>query len=98
MAARCRGLAPPEIMMVASHKYDIRAAAHLGCQTAFVARPLEFGPNGLADTTYDDAFDLATQLGCRAPTTGLAQSGPYLALRVSTSLTALRSPYARRLG
>lgn len=44
MAARYLGLAPPEIMMVASHKYDIRAAASLGFQTAFVARPLEFGP------------------------------------------------------
>jgi 2-haloacid dehalogenase len=70
MAARYLGLAPPEIMMVASHKYDIRAAASLRFQTAFVARPLELGPNGIADTAYDDAFDvnaadfldLATQL------------------------------------
>jgi 2-haloacid dehalogenase len=26
-------------------------------QTAFVARLLEFGPNGAIDLTYDDAFD-----------------------------------------
>lgn len=72
MAARYLGLAPPQIMMVASHKYDIRAAASLGFQTAFVTRPFEFGPLGLADTAYDDAFDvnaadlldLATQLSC----------------------------------
>ena len=57
-AARYLGLPHGEIMMVASHKYDIRAAAALGFQTAFVARPLEFGPTAQADTEYDDAFDL----------------------------------------
>lgn len=72
MAARYLGLTPTEIMMVASHKYDIQAAASLRFQTAFVARPLELGPNSMADTAYDDAFDvnaadfldLATQLAC----------------------------------
>ncbi|BBX62071.1 haloacid dehalogenase [Mycobacterium saskatchewanense] len=72
MAATYLGLEPAEIMMVASHKYDIRAAGQLGFATAFVARPLEFGPGGDADTAYADEFDvnasdfldLATQLGC----------------------------------
>lgn len=72
MAARYLGLEPAEIMMVASHKYDIRAAAALGFKTAFVTRPLEFGAGGTVDTTYEDAFDinatdfmdLADQLGC----------------------------------
>ena len=72
MAATYLGLDPPEIMMVASHKYDIRAAAGLGFRTAFVARPLEFGVDGAADVEYSEEFDfnasdfldLADQLGC----------------------------------
>ena len=72
MAATYLGLDPAEIMMVASHKYDISAAARLGFQTAFVARPLEFGVGGEADVAYSDEFDinasdfldLAEQLGC----------------------------------
>jgi 2-haloacid dehalogenase len=72
MAATYLGLDPAEIMMVASHKYDIRAAAGLGFQTAFIARPLEFGVGGAADVGYSDEFgvnasdflDLAEQLGC----------------------------------
>jgi 2-haloacid dehalogenase len=71
MAATYLGLDPTEIMMVASHKYDIRAAGGLGFQTAFVARPLEFGIDGEADVAYSDEFDinasdfldLAEQLG-----------------------------------
>jgi 2-haloacid dehalogenase len=72
MAATYLGLDPAEIMMVASHKYDIEAAGGLGFQTAFVARPLEFGVDGDADVTYSKEFDinasdfidLAEQLGC----------------------------------
>ena len=72
LAARYLGLEPAEIMMVASHKYDIRAAGRLGFATAFVARPLEFGVGGDADVAYSDEFDinasdfldLAAQLGC----------------------------------
>jgi len=72
MAATYLGLQPADIMMVASHKYDIRAAGRLGFQTAFIARPLEFGAGGAADVTFDDEFDvnahdfldLAVQLGC----------------------------------
>ena len=59
MAAHYLGVQPGEIMMVASHKYDIRAAAALGFRTAFVARPLEFG-----DPAVTDFEDLAGQLGC----------------------------------
>jgi len=72
MAATYLGLDPAEIMMAASHKYDIRAAGRLGFRTAFVARPLEFGVDGEADVAYSDEFDinasdfldLAQQLGC----------------------------------
>ena len=72
MAATYLGLHPAEIMMVACHKYDIRAAGGLGFQTAFVARPLEFGVGRPVDVTYEAEFginasdfvDLANQLGC----------------------------------
>jgi 2-haloacid dehalogenase len=72
MAATYLGLEPPEITMVACHKYDIGAAGQLGFQTAFVARPLELGAGGAVDVSYDDLFDinaadfldLADQLGC----------------------------------
>ena len=72
MAATYLGLDPGEIMMVASHKYDIRAAGRLGFRTAFIARPMEFGVDGEADVAYSDEFDLnaadfldlAEQLGC----------------------------------
>jgi 2-haloacid dehalogenase len=58
MAATYLGLEAAEIMMVASHKYDIRAAGNLGFRTAFVARPLEFGVDGEADVAYSDEFDI----------------------------------------
>jgi 2-haloacid dehalogenase len=72
MAATYLGLDPAEIMMAASHKYDIRAAGGLGLHTAFIARPLEFGVDGEGDVAYSDEFDinasdfldLADQLGC----------------------------------
>lgn len=71
LATNCLGVAPAGILMVASHKYDLEAARQFGLRTAFVARPLEFGPNGTADVTPDprfdfnatDFFDLASQLG-----------------------------------
>lgn len=68
--AELLGLAPGEVMMVAAHKYDLRAAADAGLRTAFVPRPREW-PNRRIDLSYEDAFDvnagdfldLATQLG-----------------------------------
>lgn len=58
MAAAYLGFAPAEIMMVASHKYDIRAAKALGFRTAFVARPFEFGDPALADVEYSAEFEI----------------------------------------
>jgi 2-haloacid dehalogenase len=52
------GLSAGEIMMVAAHKYDLKAAKSLGFRTAFVARPLERGPGGDVDTTPDPSFDI----------------------------------------
>jgi 2-haloacid dehalogenase len=62
MAARFLGLTPPEIMMVACHKYDIRAESALGFRTAFVARPLELGVGAGPDVSYDDEFERAADL------------------------------------
>ncbi|WP_421997075.1 haloacid dehalogenase type II [Reyranella sp.] len=52
------GCRPDEIMMVACHKYDLAAARAFGMRTAFVARPLEFGPGGQPDTRPEDWFDV----------------------------------------
>ena len=44
-AAALLGLAPGEVMIVAAHKYDLKAAAEAGLRTAFVPRPMEWaGP------------------------------------------------------
>jgi len=51
------GLAPEQVMMVAAHPNDLRAARENGLRTAYVPRPLEFGPGGEADPP-DPSFDL----------------------------------------
>ena len=56
-AASLLGLPPAEVMMVAAHKGDLRAAASAGLRTAFVPRPLE-RPNREIDLSYDESFDL----------------------------------------
>ncbi len=70
-AAELLGLVPHQVLMVAAHQNDLRAARAVGFKTAFVTRPLEYGPNNLPDLIPDLAFDLvatdfadlATQLG-----------------------------------
>ncbi len=70
-AADFLGLEPGEVMMVAAHKGDLRAAQAQGLKAAFVTRPLEHGPDREVDTTPEPEFeynatdfnDLATQLG-----------------------------------
>ena len=65
------GLEPRQVMMVAAHQSDLRAAAAVGLKTAFVPRPMEFGPGRAPDMTPDQSFDfvaedfrdLASQLG-----------------------------------
>jgi 2-haloacid dehalogenase len=66
-------IAPAQVMMVAAHAADLRAAATCGLRTAYVDRPLEFGPNRRGDVPRDgDRFDfdctgfddLADRLGC----------------------------------
>jgi 2-haloacid dehalogenase len=58
-AARLLGLQPQQLMMVAAHPADLRAAAACGLRTAHVARPLERGPGGAMETWTPGEFDLA---------------------------------------
>jgi 2-haloacid dehalogenase len=60
---------PEESMMVASHAYDLAAAAGLGMRTAFVRRAQEWGTGKAepldisVDIVAEDFLDLASQLG-----------------------------------
>jgi 2-haloacid dehalogenase len=47
-----------QVMMVAAHLGDLRAAKGLGLRTAFVPRPHEYGPGGKPDLQPDAAVDL----------------------------------------
>ena len=44
--------------MVACHKYDLKAARAFGMRTAFVPRPLEFGPGATPDIALEPWFEL----------------------------------------
>jgi 2-haloacid dehalogenase len=57
-AADLLGLKPKQIIMVAAHKDDLYAARKVGFKTAFVPRPLEFGPEGNPDLITDPSFDV----------------------------------------
>lgn len=60
---------PDQVLMVASHPYDLAAAAKQGFQTAFVSRPQEWGtgncefPDFPVDIEAEDFIDLAAKLG-----------------------------------
>ena len=73
--ASCRqlGLAPAQVMMVAAHNGDLKAAKAQGLATAFVPRPREQGPGqtsdlyperSCVDLAAESFVDLAVQLGC----------------------------------
>jgi len=58
-AAEFLDLQPAQVMMVAAHLGDLRAAHALGLKTAFVVRPREYGPNGKPDLKPDAACDVS---------------------------------------
>ena len=70
-AADFLGLTVGEVMLVAAHLRDLRAAKAVGLQTAFVVRPHEFGPartpdlepDASVDVSAADFEDLASRLG-----------------------------------
>ena len=66
------GIRPDELMLVAAHNGDLKAAQGAGLRTAFVPRPTEHGPgqttdlapSGSWDVVATDFVDLAKQMGC----------------------------------
>ena len=50
-------LHPEQVVMVAAHADDLRAARENGLRTAYVPRPLEFGPGSVVEPA-DPSFDL----------------------------------------
>ena len=60
MAPNLLDLRPDEVMLVAAHPSDLRAAQTHDLQTAYVLRPLEWGPKGEAEPA-DPSFDLVVE-------------------------------------
>ena len=62
LAIECLGMGEPgAVMMVAAHNSDLVNAASHGMQTAFVARPLEYGPGQSRDTAPEHQFTLVAR-------------------------------------
>jgi 2-haloacid dehalogenase len=57
-AAAILGFEPAEVMMVAAHKDDLRAAKACGLATAFVGRRKEKGPRVKVDVSPERDFDV----------------------------------------
>ncbi len=60
-AARLMGLAPAQVLMVACHPSDLRAAAACGLRTAYVPRLLERGPGGAIEAWVPGEFDIVSE-------------------------------------
>jgi 2-haloacid dehalogenase len=56
--AEVLGIGSAECMMVAAHNSDLRAARSAGFATAFVARPLEYGPGQSSNLVAEEAWDV----------------------------------------
>jgi 2-haloacid dehalogenase len=72
LSCRALGLRPANVVMVAAHNRDLKAAKANGLTTAFVARPREHGPGQTTDLEADkscvdiaakDFVELAGKLG-----------------------------------
>jgi 2-haloacid dehalogenase len=66
-AARLLGVEPAELMLVAAHPWDLEGARGAGLRTAFVDRPLEYGPGSTsrgypADESVVDLRELADRV------------------------------------
>jgi 2-haloacid dehalogenase len=51
------GIEPAELMLVAAHPSDLKAARACGLKTAYVHRPLEHGPGSEPNRVAPDEFD-----------------------------------------
>lgn len=56
--AELLGLQPEQCLMVAAHGSDLRAAAEQGMRTAFISRPLEYGPQQYTEQKIEHDFDI----------------------------------------
>ena len=54
------GIAPDELMLVACHPGDLRAAKAAGLRTAHVGRPLECGPGSVPEPFEPGEFDVVS--------------------------------------
>jgi 2-haloacid dehalogenase len=66
-AARLLGVEPGELMLVAAHPWDLQGAREAGLRTAFIDRPLEYGPGSPArefdaDVSAGDLHELVLHL------------------------------------
>jgi 2-haloacid dehalogenase len=67
-AVRLLGLDPDELMLVAAHPLDLKGARGAGLRTAFIDRPLEYGPGSPpredpdADLSVADLHELAERI------------------------------------
>ena len=55
------GWEPEEVMLVAAHNYDLRAARSHGMRTAFVPRPREYGPGQTSDLEPEEDWDVVAR-------------------------------------
>jgi 2-haloacid dehalogenase len=75
-AARLLCAEPGEVMLVAAHPWDLAGAREAGLRTAFIGRPLEYGPDGpmradpLADESVSSLLELAERLSPSGPPAG----------------------------
>ena len=60
-AAKLLCLPPEQVMMVAAHNNDLKAAQKLGLKTAFVARPTEYGPGQTTDLGPEQDWDVVAK-------------------------------------
>lgn len=60
-AADLLSLPIDRVMMVAAHKSDLHAARAVGMRTAYVPRPLEYGPDVERDLAPDPEFDVVAE-------------------------------------
>ncbi len=71
-ACRLLDLAPRQVMMVAAHQADLRAARSCGLATAFFPRPTEYGPRQDQDQDAEEPWTVvARDLGDLAGLLGL---------------------------
>jgi 2-haloacid dehalogenase len=68
LAPQLLDLAPDEVMLVAAHPFDLQGARRAGLRSAFIERPLEYGPGSPqredpeADLSVGDLNELVREL------------------------------------